>query len=592
MKKLLCMLLAIALGTPIFSVAIGTLKITNLPGNVSSVTIDGKVQTINKTQLQGGFLSYKVLQGKHTVKITIPGKDDYVSTINVGKNSAITPTFSESAVYGKAADTTLSDKRFVGRGYDYFSDYAMETKIKEEVLDFDKMNADGLLDLRSVNKMEIKEIYGKTASEYSKSYKIGAGVEGGYAGFSASLETEFGEASTNSEMTAFTTIQGMFYHYKENIKSSYVDAKTLKKYLNNHAKDRINNAKTVDDAKKVFNSFGTHVILGDYQGGRVNYSSKTNSTSVSSAKDFSIAVKAKYSGTFEAGGSVSTNISSEMKNAAENAENHCLAYGGNTQYGFEIKKQEYKPWSEGLSNKETWTLCDFPQEDEGQALFPIWELCDNESTKEIFKKAFDTWANDRKYVIPSKTKEQLYIVDLRRVSVRNDADMPAETMDIDADGKTWYRLGSDFNWTFGKQDNKICLYYRLGKKSEGPITSIAVWGAEKDISVDKGFTDVGGDMNAAGRGGYYVRLGYKKESDSSLYITGLKQTIYLYDKKNKKHRTDQTNYSKNATNVSNWTKLKNQKELSTDMDFNKGNGSGSTYIYLYYTRDPIGIDKE
>lgn len=602
MKKFLLVLLALVLVTPMFA-AIGTLKITDLPGNVSSVLIDGKVQTINKMQLQGGVLSFKVLQGTHNVKITLPGKSDFVASVKVGKSTTIKASFASNTAsqdigsikggteasnttnslagkYGKPADATQSPKRFIGKGYDFFSNYAEEGKVKsEEILLFDELNEAGLLVLSTVKKSEIKELYGKDIAEYSKSYKIGAGVEAEVAGFSGSLETSFGEAKSNSNMTAFTTIQGLYYHYKENIKNSYAtDTKVLKQFLSSRAKELINSVSNTKDAINIFRNLGTHVIIADYQGGRVSYSEKTNSKKYTSASDFALAVKAKYSGAYSVGGSANTSINKTSNNENENKNVRCIAYGGNSQYGFEIKAQDFKPWEEGLENKENWTLCAFPIDDEGQALLPIWELCDKEETKTIFKAAFKEWENSNRYVIPTATPERLYIVELKRVMTGRSSNIPEAVKDgIDGDGHLWYRLGSDFNWGTSKQNHKIFLYYRLGTKDENPITNIAVWGADKNFSVPEGFTEIG-DMNDAGAGGYYVRIGYKRDPDAKEYLTGLKQTI---------SHNNQTHYSLNAESVKNWKVFMNQKESANKMDFNRGNGKSSADIFLYYTMEPI-----
>lgn len=219
MKKAFLILLVLSvLFTPLFAASIGVLRIENLPKSNVTITIDGKTKTINNLYLTKGYQEFKLIQGKHTIVVKAPGKEDFTTTIDVGSKTTITafdgsavaeanrpsntpssPT-QPSNVRPKPITVDLSKKHFVGRGYDYFSEFAMETKLKESVLDFNKMlNAD-YLQLSKVNKAEISTVYGSTTEEYSKSYQVGAGVEGSYAGFSASLETNFGNSNAQLQI--------------------------------------------------------------------------------------------------------------------------------------------------------------------------------------------------------------------------------------------------------------------------------------------------------------------------------------------------------------------------------------------------------
>ena len=115
MKKTLSIIVFLILVSPFFA-AVGKLKITGIPGNVSSVSIDGNTKAISKINLQGGFLAYTVLQGDRKIIIKVPGKEDFVTTVKVGKSTTIKASFSDKVATLDSTSSTETTKTSTSSG--------------------------------------------------------------------------------------------------------------------------------------------------------------------------------------------------------------------------------------------------------------------------------------------------------------------------------------------------------------------------------------------------------------------------------------------------------------------------------------------
>ena len=89
-----------------------------------------------------------------------------------------------ASLFGNGDDEILGEMQFLGRGYDVFSNYADPLDVKAEVLDFEMMQSDGLIEQLKLETSDFRTIEGVTAEEYMTELSEKAGVSGAYAGFS------------------------------------------------------------------------------------------------------------------------------------------------------------------------------------------------------------------------------------------------------------------------------------------------------------------------------------------------------------------------------------------------------------------------
>jgi len=81
----------------------------------------------------------------------------------------------------------------IGAGYDVFDNFADEANVREHILDYGKLNDDGLVEKRNIEIGTFLKTSGTSISTYSSSLSASVGLEGSYMFFSGAIETNFSQ---------------------------------------------------------------------------------------------------------------------------------------------------------------------------------------------------------------------------------------------------------------------------------------------------------------------------------------------------------------------------------------------------------------
>lgn len=273
---------------------------------------------------------------------------------------------------------------FIGRGYNAISGeyFCYCTGLKDYILEF---SSDFKPVVESVNSSDTTFTSGQTLSSYKTDFNQKVGVEGGYAGFSASVDVDFGKTESFSEETSFASAYSMNKKEREYIENSKKNISLIKKHLKEDFQKDLNDSSV--NPEKLFATYGTHVLLDTYLGGRfaVNYTYK-NATRESSEK-ISVAVKANYEGAFKVGGSSETGFGKESSMTNENTSISGYSRGGKAVAFASLEQavEKWSDWTESLNdseNKEVWSLIDSPETILNQDINTgIWLFAESESRR-------------------------------------------------------------------------------------------------------------------------------------------------------------------------------------------------------------------
>ncbi|MCI7799041.1 MAG: MACPF domain-containing protein [Spirochaetia bacterium] len=273
---------------------------------------------------------------------------------------------------------------FIGRGYNAISGeyFCYCTGLKDYILDF---SSDFKPVVESVNSSDTTFTSGQTLSSYKTDFNQKVGVEGGYAGFSASVDVDFGKTESFSEETSFASAYSMNKKEREYIENSKRNIPLIKKHLKEDFQKDLNDSSVTPE--KLFATYGTHVLLDTYLGGRfaVNYTYKNYSRE--SSEKISVAVKANYEGAFKVGGSSETGFGKESSMTNENTSISGYSRGGKAVAFASLEQavEKWSDWTESLNdseNKEVWSLIDSPETISNQDINTgIWLFAENESRR-------------------------------------------------------------------------------------------------------------------------------------------------------------------------------------------------------------------
>jgi len=79
----------------------------------------------------------------------------------------------------------------LGSGYDVFDKFADEAKVREHILDYRKLNSDGLVEKKDLENSSFIRTSGTSISTYTSSLAASVGLSGSYMFFSGSVTTNF-----------------------------------------------------------------------------------------------------------------------------------------------------------------------------------------------------------------------------------------------------------------------------------------------------------------------------------------------------------------------------------------------------------------
>lgn len=304
------------------------------------------------------------------------------SFVATARNSNEKEIESLNKIVKKIKIESFTAYNFIGRGYNAITGeyFCYGTGLKDYILEF---SSDFKPVVESVNSSDTTFTSGKTLSSYKTDFNQKVGVEGGYAGFSASVDVDFGKTESFSEETSFASAYSMNKKEREYIENSKRNIPLIKKHLKEDFQKDLNDSSVTPE--KLFATYGTHVLLDTYLGGRfaVNYTYKNYSRE--SSEKISVAVKANYEGAFKVGGSSETGFGEESSMTNENTSVSGYSRGGKSVAFTSLEEavKKWSEWTESLNdseNKKDWSLIDSPETISNQEVNTgIWLFAESES---------------------------------------------------------------------------------------------------------------------------------------------------------------------------------------------------------------------
>ena len=306
------------------------------------------------------------------------------SFVATARNSNEEEIESLNKIVKKIKIESFTAYNFIGRGYNAITGeyFCYGTGLKDYILEF---SSDFKPVVESVNSSDTTFTSGKTLSSYKTDFNQKVGVEGGYAGFSASVDVDFGKTESFSEETSFASAYSMNKKEREYIENSKRNIPLIKKHLKEDFQKDLNDSSVTPE--KLFATYGTHVLLDTYLGGRfaVNYTYKNYSRE--SSEKISVAVKANYEGAFKVGGSSETGFGKESSMTNENTSVSGYSRGGKSVAFASLEQavEKWSEWTESLNdseNKNDWSLIDSPETISNQDINTgIWLFAEDEGRR-------------------------------------------------------------------------------------------------------------------------------------------------------------------------------------------------------------------
>ena len=465
-----------------------------------------------------------------------------ISFITCSEDSDTSPN-TETAI--KELENEAPGAEAISRGYDITGKYADVEYTKDRILDIGKLHNDGKIEIQRIEKSEYNTIEGTSIEEYSSSMAISVGVSAQYGAFSGSVETNFSQSSSTSTKHSFCTIKSLIKKKKVQLKST-LSIDDLKAYLTTDAKNYINDKDK--EPSEIFKSFGTHLIIGIFTGGRIDFNYSVDMSQVDTSKSIGVYAKASYGSVT---GNTSVETTEEQSKFESNSEKTLFVYGGKSEYGQNIQnKGDYTKWTEGV--EENTIFCDFT----GNGLIPIWELADSNNRKSDIETAYKAYLASK---APGSTNLPMKAI----------SEITVKGFNTTLTGFT--KLEEDFNTGAGGDD--IYLYFAEKMDPATAVVNIYTHNTSNGEPAPSG-TNLGVDLNS-GAGGDDIYLYVETGTDKNNYIRGLKITT-----------DDNTVYSHvgcKTLAATDWVAVCNNSGTSGTNPQDMNEGAGGDDIYLYYT---------
>jgi hypothetical protein len=260
-------------------------------------------------------------------------------------------------------------KDIIGKGYNVFGEFANNKSIQPYPLfNFAKMassqsqgyDVPKRVFLKEVNEHIVETIEGSSVSEYVSNLSQDAGLNFDAFVFKASFEDHFGKESESTSGMFYYTYMDLNTKWQISLDSRNMD--TLKNYLDAQFKADL---ATMDPAS-LFSEYGTHFISSAYIGGRIDYSSTTQTNEESVITE----VKTSVGGKYKALSGELTNEETYDNNLRKyNTSTRLSVIGGAAEFTRDMENhQQYENWAASLTHKPA--LCGF----DNRSLKPIWLL--------------------------------------------------------------------------------------------------------------------------------------------------------------------------------------------------------------------------
>ena len=313
------------------------------------------------------------------------------------ENKTITIEQKYAGDYGEnAADIIDTSNKIyaVGYSYDCTGEYASPNSVKMEVFDGKAMMEGNVLAVNTVQaSLSYNTITGSSISEMTNHLTVKANVKGGFGKFKAEANASFDMDHVKNSNYEFAST---YFDLEVRHASLSKDLETLKfDYMTDDAWNAINGIpvtkrgvtkvaypSTPEGFKRLFEQYGTHVIVECGLGGRVRYSMSVDISDINSSYDIKAFAKASYAGVVTAEGSVDEKFSTSFKNHKENLNIKLYALGGDEALAKQLGSKEgftktnLDAWVKSVT-KDNMALISFGT----RSLVPIYELVERNATE-------------------------------------------------------------------------------------------------------------------------------------------------------------------------------------------------------------------
>lgn len=433
----------------------------------------------------------------------------------------------------KIADTLRpAISKTIGYGYNVFGNYISPKYIKtNQIIDFDVIEKEFGLINKKIGRTVYQTKIGSDLSTYQTSLSACVKAHAGVSKvFSASLETTFSRDYTKDNKSSYASMHTNVEQFSCSIKNvTEVGLSKLANCLTPEFIASLEGYCTNPNFKpeKIFDEYGTHLIVGGTFGGRYDYYMVTSKVKTSETYKLSAKLAAEYgqatndkkgeeaagkdaedkkkeedkkSG-INAGGSISTDWKSINTSDVTRKNYFTEIVGGDNTLSADLKDAEsYQKWLESVEPDKNWQLISFNEGMNYNGIVPIWELIRayGKIMEEENKDPL-TAGNSSMYTVLSDEIEEGY-PEYAKVQNQKFQDAYKEWMDPE---KT---LSSSDMYVWDvvvvKQDGKIC------KISENGSNLSTDGGATINYN-DTVYYKIDTDMNKGGGGDYvYLYVAY------------------------------------------------------------------------------------
>lgn len=274
----------------------------------------------------------------------------------------------------------------LGRGYNAYGNYADALEVTRPVLDYDALDAAGLIDAFSVNKTIVDTTTGESLEDYANNLAARATISGESGRFSGSASVNFASATRQQAQFAYTTAHTEVY--KRRVQILETNPADLRAFLTDNALEDIDGGL---DVERLIDTYGTHVLLDVFLGGRVDYNMAMDMSRVASSKSLEAAVRASYGGLVSSVDVEAEFASEEERETFEtNSQISLVAYGGDNELLANPldPTAAFEEWKRTIDDHQV--LMGFA---EGVPMIGLWELAADPDRRDDIKKAIDRRAD-------------------------------------------------------------------------------------------------------------------------------------------------------------------------------------------------------
>ncbi|MCL2443255.1 MAG: SUMF1/EgtB/PvdO family nonheme iron enzyme [Treponema sp.] len=249
----------------------------------------------------------------------------------------------------------------LGYGYDLTGHYARPAEIKFQVLDLDRLIAEGRV-LRNPNLVdaEFKTVTGSNISEYTSSLtnQTGRTISGGAnvlslsASFSREASTRFGSERVSQQEFEFATMSSVI-----TTNAFFIRNQNLTPYIDRSFINDVNSM----TPEQIISRYGTHVMLGALLGARLDYNMSIRKTSQTGSTNIDNLVTTSFDVRFRGmGGGANHNQELQSRFGSmydiSSMRTDTRAVGGRPQYAQSVhNSQDYNAWISSIEGNEVWS---------------------------------------------------------------------------------------------------------------------------------------------------------------------------------------------------------------------------------------------